>query len=140
MIACWKPLATALLLGGAVTLASAQQPASTPAAAPVNPAVQPAQPFSNVVSENVFNLPRRDLAKEAQDQTARRVTQPGNSAPFWREVNSDQANYASLPGLETSVLIQRTGQKWRLFRNGVITVWGGWLVVLVPLAILGSSC
>ena len=136
MIACWKPLAMALLLGGAAALALAQQPASAPAAAPVNPAVQPAQPFSNVVSENVFNLPRRDLAKEAQDQTARRVTQPGNSAPFWREVNSDQANYASLPGLETGVLIQRTGQKWRLFRNGVITVWGGWLVVLVPLAIL----
>ncbi|MDB0525489.1 formate dehydrogenase subunit gamma [Ralstonia solanacearum] len=137
MIACWKPLATALLLGGAAALASAQPPASAPAAAPVNPAVQPAQPFSNVVSENVFNLPRRDLSKEAQDQTARRVTQPGNSAPFWREVNSDQANYASLPGLEAGVLIQRTGQKWRLFRNGVITVWGGWLVVLVPLAILG---
>jgi formate dehydrogenase subunit gamma len=128
-----------LLLGGAAMLASAQQPASAPAAAnaPVNPAVQPAQPFSNIVSENVFDVHKRDLAKEAQDQAARRTTQPGNNAPVWREVNSDQAHYASIPGLEAGVLIQRTGQKWRLFRNGVITVWGGWLVVLVPLVILG---
>jgi len=136
----WKHLmcvAMALLLGGAAMLAGAQQPASAPAAnAPVNPAVQPAQPFSNIVSENVFDVQKRDLAKEAQDQTARRTTQPGNNAPVWREVNSDQAHYASIPGLEAGVLIQRTGQKWRLFRNGVITVWGGWLVVLVPLAIL----
>ncbi|WP_296223609.1 formate dehydrogenase subunit gamma [Ralstonia sp. UBA689] len=134
----WKHWAMAVLLGGMAAIAGAQQPASAPAgAAPVNPAVQPAQPFSNVVSENVFNLTKRDLAKEAQDQKARRVDQPGNNAPVWREVNSDQAHYASIPGLEAGVLIQRTGQKWRLFRNGVITVWGGWLIVLVPLAILG---
>ncbi|NMV37569.1 formate dehydrogenase subunit gamma [Ralstonia insidiosa] len=138
----WKHLtcvAMALLLGGAAMLASAQQPASAPAtnAQPVNPAVQPTQPFSNIVSENVFDVQKRDLAKEAQDQTARRTAQPGNNAPVWREVNSDQAHYASIPGLEAGVLIQRTGQKWRLFRNGVITVWGGWLVVLVPLVILG---
>lgn len=135
----WKHLVMAVLLGGAAALAGAQQPASAPAAnaQPVNPAVQPAQPFSNIVSENVFDVHKRDLAKEAQDQTTRRTTQPGNNAPVWREVNSDQAHYASIPGLEAGVLIQRTGQKWRLFRNGVITVWGGWLVVLVPLAILG---
>ncbi len=135
----WKHLVMAVLLGGAAALASAQQPASAPAAdaAPVNPAVQPAQPFSNIVSENVFDLQKRDLSKEAHDQAARRATQPGNNAPVWREVNSDQAHYASIPGLEAGVLIQRTGQKWRLFRNGVITVWGGWLMVLVPLLILG---
>ena len=134
----WKHLVMAVLLGGVAALASAQQPATAPAAntAPVNPAVQPAQPFSNIVSENVFDLQKRDLAKEAQDQAARRATQPGNNAPVWREVNSDQAHYASIPGLEAGVLIQRTGQKWRLFRNGVITVWGGWLMVLVPSAIL----
>ena len=139
MSASWKHVVMAALLGGAAMLASAQQPASAPAtkAQPVNPAVQPAQPFSNIVSENVFDVQKRDLAKEAQDQTTRRTTQPGNNAPVWREVNSDQAHYASIPGLEAGVLIQRTGQKWRLFRNGVITVWGGWLVVLVPLAILG---
>ncbi|MEE2977766.1 MAG: formate dehydrogenase subunit gamma [Pseudomonadota bacterium] len=135
----WKHLVMAVVLGSASALASAQQPASAPAAntAPVNPAVQPAQPFSNIVSENVFDLQKRDLAKEAHDQAGRRTAQPGNNAPVWREVNSDQAHYASIPGLEAGVLIQRTGQKWRLFRNGVITVWGGWLMVLVPSVILG---
>ena len=139
MNSSWKHLVMAALLGSVAAWAGAQQPASAPAtnAQPVNPAVQPAQPFSNIVSENVFDVQKRDLAKEAQDQAARRITQPGNNAPVWREVNSDQAHYASIPGLEAGVLIQRTGQKWRLFRNGVITVWGGWLVVLVPLAILG---
>ena len=85
----WKHLtcvAMALLLGGAALLANAQQPASASAAAnaPVSPAVQPTQPFSNIVSENVFDVQKRDLAKEAQDQKARRVEQPGNNAPVWR--------------------------------------------------------
>ena len=76
----WKHLVMAVLLGGAATLAVGQQAASGPAAnaQPLNPAVQPAQPFSNIVSENVFDVQKRDLAKEAQDQAARRTTQPGN--------------------------------------------------------------
>ena len=94
----WKHLVMAVLLGGAAAWASAQQPASAPAAnhAPVNPAVQTAQPFSNIVSENVFDLQKRDLAKEAQDQAARRATQPGNNAPVWREVN-EALGLAAIP-------------------------------------------
>lgn len=96
----WKHLVMAVLLGGAATLAAAQQPASAPAAnaQPVNPAVQPAQPFSNIVSENVFDVQKRDLAKEAQDQAARRTTQPGNNAPVWREVNSTRRTTPASPG------------------------------------------
>ncbi|WP_035880292.1 formate dehydrogenase subunit gamma [Cupriavidus sp. BIS7] len=129
----------------AMTCALAQAPASTPQPAPAtpatdadtnNPATHPAQPLAGIVSENIFNVPRRDIAAEARAQQERTKTQPGNNAPVWREVNSDQAHYSSLPAKEAGVLIQRTGQKWRLFRNGVITVWGGWLVVVVPLAIL----
>jgi len=125
--------------------ALAQAPASAPQAAPAapatqadtnNPATYPAQPFAGIASENIFNVPRRDIAAEARAQQERSQTQPGNNAPVWREANSDQPHYSSLPAKEAGVLIQRTGQKWRLFRNGVITVWGGWLVVVVPLAIL----
>lgn len=126
-----------LASGGAV---QAQAPASAPQAAQAdtnNPATHPVQPFAGVASENIFNVPRRDIATEARSQQQRSVTQPGNNAPVWREVNSDQAHYSSLPAKEAGVLIQRTGQQWRLFRNGVITVWGGWLLVVVPLAILG---
>jgi len=135
----------------AMTCALAQAPASAPQTAPANqateatpatdadannPATHPAQPFAGIASENIFNVPHRDIAAEARAQQERTKTQPGNNAPVWREANSDQPHYSSLPAKEAGVLIQRTGQKWRLFRNGVITIWGGWLVVVVPLAIL----
>jgi formate dehydrogenase subunit gamma len=129
------PLGAAQAQTPAAGGASAAQAAGAPADAN-NPATHPAQPWAGIASENIFNVPRRDIAAEAQAQQARTHSQPGNNAPVWREVNSDQAHYSSLPAKEAGVLIQRTGQKWRLFRNGVITVWGGWLVVLVPAAIL----
>ena len=74
--------------------------------------------------------------------------QPGNNAPVWREVQRGEPNYTSIPGREMNVLIQpparflgqehRTtaGEAWRQFRNGPITFYGGWLVVLVLVAIL----
>jgi formate dehydrogenase subunit gamma len=83
-----------------------------------------------------------------QAQQQRQMTQPGNNAPVWREVQSGTPNYTSLPGRETSVLIQpparflgqdvriTAGEAWRQFRNGPVTFYGGWLVVLVALAIL----
>ncbi len=118
---------TALAMGGAY----AQQQA----AEVNNPAVNPPQSMANIASQNIFDVPPRDLAAEAQEQKKRALTQPGNNAPIWREVNSDQRNYSSLPDPEAGVLIQRTGQKWRMFRNGVITVYGGWLLVIVAVAI-----
>ena len=36
---------------------------------------------------------------------------------------------------EAGVLVQSSGDTWRQIRNGPITVYGGWLVVLVALAI-----
>lgn len=78
-----------------------------------------------------------------KEQQKRVVDQPGNNAPVWRNVQSGQPNYTSLPGRETGVLIQpqarfpgqdaiaTAGEAWRKFRNGPITVYGGWLIVLV---------
>lgn len=133
----------AMAAGGALaqapqqsTAAPAQPAAAQSQADANNPATHPAQPLAGIASENIFNVPRRDIAAEAQSQQERTRTQPGNNAPVWREINSDQAHYSSLPAKEAGVLIQRTGQKWRLFRNGVITIWGGSLIVLVPAAIL----
>ena len=61
-------------------------------------------------------------------------SQPANTAPkegaIWDTANSDPYNYVSIPDKEASVLIQRSGQQWRLIRNGVITVYGGWLLAL----------
>jgi formate dehydrogenase subunit gamma len=84
--------------------------------------------------------PQPDLAK---DQQKRSVDQPGNNSEVWREVRSGQPNYTSIPGREAGVLIQQqarfpgqdvmstAGEAWRKFRNGPITFYGGWLVVLV---------
>jgi len=81
-------------------------------------------------------------------QQERQVTQPGNNAPVWREVQSGTPNFTSIEGRETAVLIQpparflgqdtvsTAGEAWRQFRNGPVTFYGGWLVVLVALAIL----
>ncbi len=86
--------------------------------------------------------------KPAQEQQQRQVTQPGNNSPVWREVQSGAPNFTSIPGRETPVLIQpparfpgqehgtTAGEAWRQFRNGPVTFIGGWLVVLVVVAVL----
>jgi formate dehydrogenase subunit gamma len=86
--------------------------------------------------------PAADPSKDLQQQ--RRIDQPGNNAPVWRDVRSGNPNnYTSVPGRETSVLVQpqarfpgqdgmtTAGEAWRKFRNGPITFYGGWLVILV---------
>jgi formate dehydrogenase subunit gamma len=87
-------------------------------------------------------------ATPEQAQQQRELTQPGNNAPVWREVQRGTPNFTSLPGREMEVLIQpparflgqdvsvTAGEAWRQFRNGPVTFYGGWLVVLVALAIL----
>lgn len=90
-----------------------------------------------------------DPANEAQQQRA--VSQPGNNAPVWRDVRSGAPNYTSAQGREAGVLIQpqarfpgqevmsTAGEAWRSFRNGPITFYGGWLVVLVCVAVVRNG-
>jgi formate dehydrogenase subunit gamma len=103
-----------------------------------------------------FALPGHSSAQQAtpaadarvKAQQERTAEAPGNNAPVWRDVKSGQHNYASIPGREVSVLVQpqarfpgqgamsTAGEAWRKFRNGPIVVYGGWLIVVVALAIL----
>jgi formate dehydrogenase subunit gamma len=88
----------------------------------------------------------QDIVKEQQKRS---VTQPGNNSEVWREVRSGQSNYASIPGREASVLVQpaakfpgqdamtTAGEAWRKFRNGPITFFGGWILILVAATIAG---
>jgi len=71
----------------------------------------------------------------AKQQVQRQVDQPGNNAPVWREVRKGDPQFTSIPGRETNVLIQPQGQTWRSLRNGQISVYGGWALVVVFLAI-----
>ena len=99
---------------GAALLASAWM-----AAAAQSPAVNPKE---------------ADLAKA---QAAQQQSQPLNNQPVWKEVRSGMPQYTSLPGRETGVLIQPEGQTWRALRNGQVSVWGGWLLVVAVLGLAG---
>ena len=101
--------------------ASAQQSAAPPAAkAPV--AEKAAAP---------------EKAPAAAPPTAAPTPAPGSTAvpgwnnpPSWESVDR-KPQYASVPGRETNVLIQGAGHEWRKFRNGPLTQYGGWLIVVV---------
>lgn len=82
-----------------------------------------------------YEVPRSD-DPSVQAQQEREETQPGNNAPVWRDVRSGQAGFTSIPGREMGVLVQSSGETWRQIRNGPVTFYGGWLVVLVAIAIL----
>ena len=69
-----------------------------------------------------------------QTQAQREQTQPGNLAPTYRMARSGTAGYTTAKGREAGVLVQSEGQTWRKLRNGPITRYGGWLVVLVLIA------
>lgn len=86
--------------------------------------------------------------KPDENNAQRAKTQPGNNAPFWRDVreSGSKAGYSSLPGAENGVLIQgfvqypgsrftSAGEAWRQVRNNLIIPYGGSLLVIVALAI-----
>ena len=72
---------------------------------------------------------------QGETQAQRQQVQPGNNAPVWRDVRSGKEGITTVQGRETGVLIQAEGETWRKLRNGPITLYGGWLVVLVLIAI-----
>lgn len=85
-------------------------------------------------------LPQFALAADtgsAKEQAERQITQPLNNAPLWREVRGGENPYQTtqVRGIETNILVQSAGETWREIRNGPITVYGGWLVVVVTLLI-----
>jgi len=61
---------------------------------------------------------------------------PGwNNPPHWDSI-SQSRQYASIPGVDRSQLIQSQGREWREFRNQKLTIYGGWLIGIVFLAIM----
>lgn len=80
--------------------------------------------------------PHGARGSSAADQVAREHEQPLNNAPVWRAVRSGEEHFTVIRGQETGVLIQSAGNTWRQLRNGPVTVFGGWLLILVPMAIL----
>jgi formate dehydrogenase subunit gamma len=85
-------------------------------------------------------LPSFSVAADnsAREQAQRQAVQPLNNAPVWRDVRSGDVNAyqtTQVRGTETNVLIQSEGQIWREIRNGPITIYGGWLIVVIAVVI-----
>ncbi len=99
-------------------------------------AVVMAQAANPVAKTEVQSVNILEVNKDAQAQREKAESQPAHNQPIWKSANSDQAHYVSIPNKEAGVLIQKSGQQWRLIRNGVITVWGGWLLVIAASLIL----
>jgi len=73
---------------------------------------------------------------QGDTQQQRSVDQPGNNAPVWRDVRKEgQEHVTTVKGRETGVLVQSAGETWRQIRNGPVTFYGGWLVVIVTLIV-----
>ena len=74
-------------------------------------------------------------ADSAKQQQQRQITQPLNNQPVWSEVRTGAPQTTTVTGRETNVLIQPQGQTWRSLRNGEISVYAGWALVVMFLAI-----
>ena len=93
--------------------------------------------FCLAVAVSLFSISAWAQPSSAEQQQKRSVEQPGNNAPVWRDVRKEgsQENYTSIKGRETNVLVQSAGNTWRQIRNGPVTFYGGWLVIIVGLII-----
>lgn len=88
--------------------------------------------------QSVIGAEAAQAAEGADGQAQRQITQPGNNAPFWRDVRNGESPYQTtqVRGVETNVLVQSEGQSWRLLRPPVYSV-GGLIVMLALLGIFG---
>jgi formate dehydrogenase subunit gamma len=77
-------------------------------------------------------------AEGSAKQAERQATQPLNNAPFWRDVRGGENPYQTTQarGIETNILVQTEGEIWRQIRNGPVTIYGGWLLVVI-MAVIG---
>lgn len=86
------------------------------------------------------NVQSVDILQPRQIESA--PAQPGNAAPVYRQIADGEVHYTSNPALEAGMLIQpkaqfpgqaratTAGEAWRQYRNGPLTFYGGWLLVL----------
>ena len=85
-----------------------------------------------------FATAAADTTGGATEQAQRQITQPGNNAPFWRDVRRGENPYQTtqVRGVETNVLVQSEGQSWRLLRPWVYSA-GGLIIVIALLGLAG---
>ncbi|HTH44811.1 MAG TPA: formate dehydrogenase subunit gamma [Oxalicibacterium sp.] len=134
----------ALIASAGTALAQSSQPGATPPLSVVKTVPPATPPLSQATAPQPHGLPNvesADILK--QNQAERTQLQPGNLAPTYRLALEGTDNFVNIPALEAGVLIQpktkflgqsrdtTAGEAWREYRNGPLTLYGGWLIVLV---------
>jgi formate dehydrogenase subunit gamma len=114
-------LLAAFLLGAALLQSLASNAQSPPVTAPTG---------------KVPVDPARGMKPEHSIATGPTSIPGWNLPPADWNPPSEVPQYASLPGRETNILIQMTGREWRVFHNGPLVQYGGWLIALVFGAIM----
>ena len=119
--------AVALMLPAAAGAQATGASPAPPTTAPTKDAgKKPQEPPSTVEAAKASSAPTPQKGSTAV---------PGwNNPPSWSSA-SERPQYASIPGVEKNRLIQGAGREWREFRNGPLTKYGGWLLVLALIAI-----
>jgi formate dehydrogenase subunit gamma len=140
-IARWGACCTALLMALILNAPVAAQTAAAGGSG-----------LGGIQSANIFEVkPDADQQPGYAEQTnaERAKVQPGNNAPMWRQVNSGEPGYSSLPrsqAPEAGVLIQgfvqypgsqytTAGEAWRQVRNEWLIPYGGALLLIALVAI-----
>lgn len=62
-------------------------------------------------------------------------TAPHNASATWRDARGSVSGFTTVKGVETGVLIDPQGNTWRAIRNGLITPYGGALLVIAIVGI-----
>jgi len=116
------------------------------------PATSPAPGGGGIQGQNIFDVKpevRPDASSDPkymqQNNAERNAVQPGNNAPFWRDVQRGVEGFTSYPRNtypEAGVLIQAqvqypgsrmttAGEAWRQVRNNWLIPYGGALLLIV---------
>jgi formate dehydrogenase subunit gamma len=74
-----------------------------------------------------------DLVQQQQNQQR---AQPLNNEPVWSEIRSGQPQTTQVRGRETNVLVMPEGETWRALRNGQLSIYAGWALVVLFMVIL----
>ena len=110
--------------------------------------MQEASPLAAVPSASGAAFVAPALPQKNDTNAQRTKSQPGNNAPFWRDVRNsgNQPGTIAMPGAEKGVLIQAftrypgshfatAGEAWRQVRNNWFIPYGGALVIITLLAL-----
>ena len=134
----------ALLLGAALALpmaAQAQAPNQTPgnqSAGELGKSMPTTAPTRDAGKVPAMPAVTSDAPKVASPPVPGKgsTAVPGwNNPPAWGAA-SEQRQYASVPGVDTNILINGSGREWRAFRNGILTQAGGWIIVIALAVVL----